>query len=88
MNLDNSKVIIGITVTFVVIIVTLAVIMFDKAIYDARVIEKELQDQIGREVIVNKDTLEVVDYSLFSQTLYLSNETQININYLKKNDNN
>lgn len=38
---------------------------------------------IGEQVIINKDTLVVVDYNVLTKELRLSNNTNINVNFLK-----
>lgn len=40
-------------------------------------IESELETYIGKECIINKDTLQVIDYSIWSEKLILSNGLQI-----------
>lgn len=39
---------------------------------------------LGKYVLLEKDTLRVVDYSMFTETLKLSNGKEININLFKE----
>lgn len=45
----------------------------------------EMKSHIGDKVLLNKDTLEVVDYSLLFENYILSNNTEISKEYFNKN---
>jgi hypothetical protein len=46
--------------------------------------ESELSSYLGDTVVINKDTLTVVNYSIFNETLILSNSVEISPKLISK----
>lgn len=57
-------------------------LLFDKAKKN----EIEWQENIGKKVVVDKDTLTVVDYNPFTSAYYLSNGTSLNKQFIEQNN--
>lgn len=49
--------------------------------------DKRLKNSLGKNVIINNDTLMIVDYSAFKRTVTLDNGTEINYELIKILDN-
>ncbi len=71
-----------------ILVILLAIIMsvifneVNNTINQAKYKGKEL---IGNEVVINKDTLIIINYNLFKETVTLSNGTEVSYDYLKIN---
>lgn len=46
--------------------------------------DDEYKSNIGKEIILEKDTLTIVDYSLWDETYTLSNGVKVNTDFIKK----
>lgn len=68
------------TITILLLTILLASCS-DKEIKEA---DKRLSDCVGGKLIIGKDTLEVVDYSLFKWELILEDGRSINVEYFEK----
>lgn len=67
----------------VLTIAGIAIVQFE--IYNA--LEKEtskLKEKVGQKVIMNKDTLLIIDYSLFNNTLKLSTGQDVSFDLIEK----
>lgn len=46
--------------------------------------DDEYKSNIGKEIILEKDTLTIVDYSLWDETYTLSNGVKVSTDFIKK----
>jgi hypothetical protein len=69
---------------FIVIILALVVFGIVMAARRSYKEKQEYTSHLGQKVVVDKDTLTVVDYSTWFETYTLSNGQKISIDYFKK----
>jgi len=81
----RMNILIGIVIAFVMLI---CVVLFSitNAIsdtYNETVIP--LKEMVGERVVINDDTLQIINYSTIDEILILENGTKIDINFAQKN---
>jgi hypothetical protein len=65
------------------ILLSLPIVFFNQAKEAAYKMESTLEKHLGEEIIIQGDTLEVVDYSIFNEKLKLSNGTTMHYKMIK-----
>lgn len=68
-------------ITFVIVL--LCVILMKISVGELEKQGSIYTNYLGTDIIIGSDTLQVVDYSMFKETLTLENGVEVNINYIK-----
>lgn len=68
----------------VFILAFMAVVFFITTILQDK-LHSKYESLIGRSVVVNKDTLQIVDYSVFANSVTLSNGIEVSMHYTEMN---
>ena len=72
-------------IVFVIVLIGLYFLLFKagEKVFDEHT--APLKELVGEQVVINKDTLEVVDYTSWNKTVTLDDTRTISVEYAKKN---
>ena len=73
-------------IAFISLVIILAILVSSitsKVSSSIKKAEEKYEKHIGKEYILDKDTLTIIDYSILDETLILSNGTSINYKLIK-----
>jgi hypothetical protein len=85
MDSNNKFPITGcLSIVFFVFIFIFGIILTNKCFHDITKYDNQMKENIGSKIIIEKDTLLIIDYSIINNSYTLSNGKIINNNLLKK----
>lgn len=68
----------GIVVPFVLLVISITLIV--SGLKDE---QKRYNKYVGKSLVINKDTMVIVDYSIFTSSVYLSNGAKVSIKFVE-----
>lgn len=74
----NTKITIGSIIIAIILLIIISLYSNDKITN----YQGNLDKCIGKAIVINKDTLEIIDYSLLNNTFILSNGSNVNTKYV------
>lgn len=77
----HNKYLLGVTIFAIALFMA-----FHLLFKEAKKQEIEYQENIGKKIVIDKDTLTVVDYNSIIDTYYLSNGTSVNKQFIEQNN--